>query len=101
MDGRRVVVASRYCKCDFAEEFQKIQASKPVVGIAFISFLVVVSSLSSFEYNLRLNLQVWKYRRTDKIGISALEQLRVDVQTLEGQSETDVLLTGSINGSLR
>ncbi|TKY72650.1 DDB1- and CUL4-associated factor 4 [Spatholobus suberectus] len=72
LDGRHVI-ASHYCKRNFAEEFRKIQASKPVV---------------------------WKYRGTDKMGISALEHLRVDVQTPEGQSETDVLLTGSINGSL-
>ncbi|XP_027362377.1 DDB1- and CUL4-associated factor 4 isoform X2 [Abrus precatorius] len=72
LDGHHVI-ASRYCKSSFTEEFRKIQASKPTV---------------------------WKYRGTDKIGISALEHLRVDVQTLEGQSETDVLLTGSINGSL-
>lgn len=33
--------------------------------------------------------------------ITALEHLRVDVQTSEGQTETDVLLTGSTNGSMR
>lgn len=46
-------------------------------------------------------LQVWKYFGTEKIGDSALERIHVDVQTLEGQTKTDVLLTGGINGSLR
>ncbi|KAK7412965.1 hypothetical protein VNO78_04761 [Psophocarpus tetragonolobus] len=72
LDGHPVV-ASRYSKCNFAEEFRKIQAAKPVV---------------------------WKYQGTDKLGISALEQFRVDVQTSEGQTETDLLLTGSIQGSI-
>ncbi|XP_068480836.1 uncharacterized protein [Phaseolus vulgaris] len=72
LDGHRVVY-SHNCKCNFAEECGKIQASKPVV---------------------------WRYRGTDKLGVCALEHLRVDVQTLQGQTETDVLLTGSINGSL-
>jgi WD repeat-containing protein 21A len=46
-------------------------------------------------------VQVWKYSETDKIVDGALEQIHVDVQTPEGQTETDVLLTGGVNGSLR
>lgn len=46
-------------------------------------------------------LQVWKYSETDKIVDGALEQIHIDVQTPEGQTETDVLLTGGANGSLR
>ncbi|XP_057429811.1 uncharacterized protein LOC130722938 [Lotus japonicus] len=57
----------------FSEEFRKMQASQPAV---------------------------WKYQGTDKIGISALEHMKVDVKTAEGRVETDVLLTGSINGTL-
>ncbi|CAJ1975960.1 unnamed protein product [Sphenostylis stenocarpa] len=72
LDGRHVV-DSHSCKYDFAEEYWKIQASKPVV---------------------------WRYQGTDKMGACALEHLRVDVQTLQGQTETDVLLIGSINGSM-
>ncbi|XP_061356559.1 uncharacterized protein LOC133300983 isoform X2 [Gastrolobium bilobum] len=60
-------------KCNFTEEFLKIQASQPAV---------------------------WKYQGTDRIGITALEHIHVDVQTLEGRSETDVLLTGSTSRSL-
>ncbi|XP_059437327.1 uncharacterized protein LOC132170380 isoform X2 [Corylus avellana] len=60
-------------KCSFKEEFQKIQISQPVV---------------------------WKYSETDKIVDGALEQIHIDVQTPEGQTETDVLLTGGANGSL-
>ncbi|KAK6254250.1 hypothetical protein QUC31_015970 [Theobroma cacao] len=57
----------------FQEEFHKLQASKPVI---------------------------WRYRGTDNISDSALEQTQIDTQTLEGQMETDVLLAGSIDGSL-
>ncbi|KAK7303833.1 hypothetical protein RJT34_14750 [Clitoria ternatea] len=71
LDGNHVT--SHHCKRNFTEEFRKIQASQPVV---------------------------WKYKGTNRIGISALEHLHVDVQTPEGQCETDVLLTGSVNGSL-
>ena len=46
-------------------------------------------------------LQVWKYGGTDKIVNGALEQIRIDVQTLEGQTEMDVLLAGGVHGSLR
>jgi WD repeat-containing protein 21A len=46
-------------------------------------------------------LQVWKYSETDKIVDGALEQIHIGVQTPEGQTETDVLLTGGVNGSLR
>lgn len=53
------------------------------------------------ESNVRLDSQVWKYQGTDRLGISALKHLNVDVQTVEGRFRTDVLLTGSINGSLR
>ncbi|KAF7840268.1 DDB1- and CUL4-associated factor 4 isoform X2 [Senna tora] len=67
------IINSHRWKCNFKEEFQKIQASQPVV---------------------------WKYQGTDRIGISALEQMHVDVQTLEGQTKTDVLLLGNWNGSL-
>ncbi|XP_024631487.1 uncharacterized protein [Medicago truncatula] len=72
LDGRHVN-ASHYCKCNFTEELRKIQTSQPAV---------------------------WKYQGTNRIGISALEHLNVDVQTAEGRFRTDVLLNGSINGSL-
>ncbi|XP_022748887.1 uncharacterized protein LOC111298445, partial [Durio zibethinus] len=57
----------------FQEEFLKLLASKPVVQ---------------------------RYRGTVNISDSALEQTQIDVQTPEGQIETDVLLAGSIDGSL-
>nr|XP_023898103.1 uncharacterized protein LOC112009976 [Quercus suber] len=60
-------------KCNFKEEIQRIQVSQPVV---------------------------WKYGGTDKIVNGALEQIHIDVQTLEGQSEMDVLLAGGVHGSL-
>ncbi|XP_057972163.1 uncharacterized protein LOC131160472 [Malania oleifera] len=60
-------------KCNFQEECQKLQVSQPVVC---------------------------KYQGTDRTGDAALEQLRVDVLTEEGQRGADVLLTGSGNGLL-
>ncbi|OMO68874.1 hypothetical protein CCACVL1_19784 [Corchorus capsularis] len=57
----------------FEEEFHKLQASKPVV---------------------------WRYRDTVNMTNSALEQAQISVQTPEGETETDVLLAGSIDGSL-
>ncbi|KAJ4975214.1 hypothetical protein NE237_000320 [Protea cynaroides] len=60
-------------KCNFQQEYEKIQASKPMV---------------------------WKYQNTDRIADGALEQLHVNLQTLEGENEADVLVTGSMNGCL-
>ncbi|XP_010260798.1 PREDICTED: uncharacterized protein LOC104599783 [Nelumbo nucifera] len=60
-------------RCNFQQEYQMMQASHPVI---------------------------WKYQSTDRIADSALEQLHVDIQTAQGQSETDVLLMGNMNGSL-
>ncbi|XP_024024080.1 DDB1- and CUL4-associated factor 4 isoform X2 [Morus notabilis] len=67
------VISSNKGKRNFKEEFRKTQVSHP---------------------------KVWKYSGTEKIGDSALERIHVDVQTQEGQTKTDVLLTGGINGSL-
>ncbi|KAL1320982.1 hypothetical protein HN51_065705 [Arachis hypogaea] len=71
IDGHRVIASHNY-KCNFTEEFRKIQASQP---------------------------SVWKYKGTDKIGISALKQVHVRVQTFEGECDSDIILTGSTNGS--
>lgn len=46
-------------------------------------------------------MQVWKYSETDKIADGVLEKIHVDVQTPEGLTETDALLMGGANGSLR
>ncbi|KAK0602184.1 hypothetical protein LWI29_031146 [Acer saccharum] len=66
------VLSLRKGKCNFKEEFQKRLVSQPTV---------------------------WKYR-TENIGDSALEQIRMDVITPEGEYETDFLLTGSVKGYL-
>lgn len=67
------VIASSKGKCNFKEKFQNLLASKPVV---------------------------WKYRGTDTMGDSALQEVAINVDTLEGQRESSVLLTGNISGSL-
>lgn len=46
-------------------------------------------------------MQVWKYRETRDSADGSLEQIYAGVQTPEGQIQTDILLTGGINGSLR
>lgn len=67
-----------------------------------ISYMILVV-ISVFGLSLINDwiLQIWKYQGTDRMCISALEHLNVDVQTLEGRFRTDVLLSGSISGSLR
>ncbi|MED6221436.1 hypothetical protein PIB30_054600, partial [Stylosanthes scabra] len=71
IDGHRVI-ASHNFKSSFTEEFRNIQASQP---------------------------SVWRYKGTHKIGISDLKQVHVRVQTLEGECDSDIILTGSTNGS--
>ncbi|XP_061965697.1 uncharacterized protein LOC133689714 [Populus nigra] len=76
LQGRELngnVITSSKGKCDFVEEFLKIQASQPVV---------------------------WKYRSTEKIADSAMDQIHIDIHTAEGQTEANVLITGGVNGSL-
>ncbi|PPS09147.1 hypothetical protein GOBAR_AA11499 [Gossypium barbadense] len=53
-----------------------------------------------------IQFQIWRYGATDEnllinIHYSALEQTQIEVQTLEGQMEPEVLLAGSIDGSFR
>ncbi|KAK8342372.1 hypothetical protein V6Z12_A08G227700 [Gossypium hirsutum] len=50
--------------------------------------------------------QIWRYGAADEnllrnIYYSALEQTQIDVQTLKGQMEPEVLLAGSIDDSFR
>lgn len=76
LQGRELngnVITSSKGKCDFMEEVLKIQASQPVV---------------------------WKYRSTEKIADSAMDQIHIDIHTAEGQTEANVLITGGVNGSL-
>ncbi|CAN6684106.1 unnamed protein product [Malus baccata var. baccata] len=63
-------------RCNFNEEFQKAQACHPV------------------------NLQVWKYQETKELTDGALERIRMDVQTEGGQTDTDFVLAGGMNGSI-
>ncbi|CAA6671997.1 unnamed protein product [Spirodela intermedia] len=47
------------------------------------------------ETDASLSKNVWKYKNTDLLSDSALEQFNAPIQTPEGQKETDVLLMGS------
>ncbi|KAF9689090.1 hypothetical protein SADUNF_Sadunf01G0055600 [Salix dunnii] len=67
------VITSTKGKCDFVEEFLKLQASQPLV---------------------------LKYQSTEKIADSAMDQIHIDIHSAEGQTEAEALLTGSVNGSL-
>ncbi|KAM1266342.1 hypothetical protein ACFX2J_035920 [Malus domestica] len=60
-------------RCNFNEEFQKAQACHPVV---------------------------WKYQETKELTDGALERIRMDVQTEGGQTDTDFVLAGGMNGSI-
>lgn len=50
---------------------------------------------------LLFEFQVWKYQGTNKLGDGALEWIHIDVQTAEGLTDTDILLAGGRDGSLR
>ncbi|XP_052203220.1 uncharacterized protein LOC127808690 isoform X2 [Diospyros lotus] len=67
------VITSRKGKCNFQEEYHKMQASQPLV---------------------------WKYNETERIADGALEEAHIGVHTPDGLIETDLLLAGSTNGSL-
>jgi hypothetical protein len=45
--------------------------------------------------------QVWKYQGTTLVADRALEELRTTVQTPSGLRESKILVTGSMNGSIR
>eukprot|EP00261_Vitis_vinifera_P035483 XP_019076726.1 PREDICTED: uncharacterized protein LOC100266712 isoform X1 [Vitis vinifera] len=68
------VIPSKKGKCNFEKEYLKVLASQPLV---------------------------WKYQETDRIGDGALEQISTDINTSDGQSPKDLLLTGGVNGYLR
>ncbi|CAI9259747.1 unnamed protein product [Lactuca saligna] len=59
-------------KVNFQEQYQKIQTSKPII---------------------------WKYQGTQRIADAALEHICLDVQTPNGLTETEILLTGGLNGT--
>ncbi|RVW21500.1 hypothetical protein CK203_110988 [Vitis vinifera] len=67
------VIPSKKGKCNFEKEYLKVLASQPLV---------------------------WKYQETDRIGDGALEQISTDINTSDGQSPKDLLLTGGVNGYL-
>ncbi|WMV08436.1 hypothetical protein MTR67_001821 [Solanum verrucosum] len=49
---------------------------------------------------IQWKIEIWKYDGTQRIVNSALEHLTVDQNTPEGLVQTDILLTGGMNGSL-
>ncbi|KAK3023864.1 hypothetical protein RJ639_043995 [Escallonia herrerae] len=67
------VITSGKGRFSFQEEYLKLQASQPMI---------------------------WKYQGTERVADGALEQIRIDLDIPDGPIETDVLLTGGLNGSL-
>jgi WD repeat-containing protein 21A len=52
-------------------------------------------------FHHRAAWQVWKYQATTSVADKALEQLDAMVQTPQGLKESRMLVTGSMNGSIR
>lgn len=67
------VITSRKGKVNFQEQYQKLQASQPMI---------------------------WKYHGTERIADGALGHAHADIDTPDGSIETEILLTGGLNGSL-
>ena len=69
------------------------------------SFDSFFSHPCALYYNLGLIInaawQVWKYQATTLVADKALEQLNTMVQTPQGLRESRMLVTGSMNGSIR
>ncbi|KAF5207562.1 Transducin/WD40 repeat-like superfamily protein [Thalictrum thalictroides] len=67
------VLSFKRSKYNFQHEYQKTQASQPMI---------------------------WKYESIERIACGALEQFHIDMQTPEGQDETKFLLLGHMGGGL-
>nr|XP_043618271.1 DDB1- and CUL4-associated factor 4-like protein 1 isoform X2 [Erigeron canadensis] len=67
-------ISSNKKKVNFENQYQKIRASKPIV---------------------------WKYQETERDSDAALEHVYVNVQTRDGLTESEVLLTGGLNNMFR
>lgn len=65
-------ITSNKKKVNFQDQYQKLQTSKPII---------------------------WKYQGTQRIADAALEHIRLNLQTPDGLTETDILLTGGLNGT--
>ncbi|TVU40226.1 hypothetical protein EJB05_13679, partial [Eragrostis curvula] len=74
MYGGGVILSNKRTVSTFKQQYQYAQASQPTV---------------------------WKYQGTKFVADKALEQLRAMVQTPEGMRESRILVTGSMNGSIR
>ncbi|KAJ8766000.1 hypothetical protein K2173_020516 [Erythroxylum novogranatense] len=71
LNGSQIAFGKK--RCHFVEEYRKKHASQPTV---------------------------WKYQETASMGDIALDHMQVFVQTSEGQTESDILVTGSSNGCM-
>ncbi|GJN10550.1 hypothetical protein PR202_ga28651 [Eleusine coracana subsp. coracana] len=74
MYGGGVIVSNKRTNSTFKRQYQYAQASQPTV---------------------------WKYQGTKFVADKALEQLHAMVQTPQGMKGSRILVTGSMNGSIR
>jgi hypothetical protein len=74
MYGGGVIFSNKATRSTFKQQCQYLQASQPMV---------------------------WKYQATTLVADKALEQLNTMVQTQQGLRESRMLVTGSLNGSIR
>ncbi|XP_021982609.1 uncharacterized protein LOC110878576 isoform X1 [Helianthus annuus] len=63
-------IISNKKKVDFQQQYENIRASKPTI---------------------------WKYEGTQRVADAALEHVYVNIQTLDGVVESELLLTGGVN----
>ncbi|GJN24257.1 hypothetical protein PR202_gb11988 [Eleusine coracana subsp. coracana] len=85
MYGGGVIVSNKRTNSTFKQQYQYAQASQPtVIAGAPLYFLLV-----------------WKYQGTKFVADKALEQLHAMVQTPQGMKGSRILVTGSMNGSIR
>jgi len=74
MYGGGVIFSNKATRSTFKQQCHYLQASQPMI---------------------------WKYQATTLVADKALEQLNTMVQTPQGLRESRMLLTGSMNGSIR
>ncbi|CAN6196632.1 unnamed protein product [Urochloa humidicola] len=74
MYGGGVIFSNKATRSTFKQQYHYVQASQPMV---------------------------WKYQETNLVADKALEQLSAMVQTPQGLRESRMLVTGSMNGSIR
>jgi WD repeat-containing protein 21A len=105
MYGGGVIFSNKATRSTFKQQCQYLQASQPMViagGLPLIFFFHPCALYYNQSWaDHHAALQVWKYQATTLVADKALEQLNTMVQTPQGLRESRMLVTGSMNGSIR